>query len=165
MRLVLDPARRPGLGATIFRFTPRLAANAFRNAVLRLFGAKIGVRVRIAPTTRIMFPWNLSIGNDVIVGPGVILYSLGEILIGNDVMISQGAHLYAGDHNWHEPNLPLLTPDIVVEPEVWIGAEAFSGGGARIARGSVCGARAVVFGSTLPGSILVGNPARPARTR
>lgn len=148
-----------------FWLTPRLGANRFRNALLRAFGAKIGSAVRIHPSVNIVFPWNLSVGDDVVIGPGVNLYCLGKIEIGDDVMISQRAHLCAGDHDWRKPNLPLLTPPIVIEPETWIGAEAFVGGGARIGRGSICGARSVVFGNVLPGSIMAGNPARAIRRR
>lgn len=153
------------VAAFFFWLTPRLGANKFRNAILRAFGAKIGSAVRIHPSVSIAFPWNLSVGDNVVIGPGVTLYCLGKVEIGDNVMISQRAHLCAGDHDWRKPNLPLLTPPIFIEPETWIGAEAFVGGGARIRRGSICGARSVVFGDTQPRSIMVGNPARAYRRR
>ena len=152
-------------GALLFKFSPRFGGNGARRVLLRTFGAQLGQRVRIHPSALIMFPWNLSVGDDVIIGPGVILYSLGKIVIGDNVLISQRAHLCAGDHDWRAPNLPLLTPAITIEPETWIGAEVFIGGGSHISRGTVCGARSVVFGRTAPGSIMVGNPAKAVRHR
>lgn len=153
------------VAALVFWLTPRLGANGLRNALLRAFGAKIGSAVRIHPSVKIVFPWNLSIGDDVLIGPGATLYCLGKIEIGDNIMVSQRAHLCAGGHDWRKPNLPLMVPPIVIEPETWIAAEAFVGGGAHIGRGSICGARSVVFGNVLPGSIMVGNPAKAIHRR
>jgi putative colanic acid biosynthesis acetyltransferase WcaF len=154
-----------GGGRVVFRMTPRRGFYGLRNAILRVFGAEIAANVRMDPTVQIMFPWNLYINEHVIIGPRVILYSLGKITIGSNVMISQGAHICAGDHDWRQPNLPLLTSEIVIGPECWICSDAFIGPGSTVNHGAVCGARAVVFGVIEPNTTVVGNPARAVAKR
>ncbi len=63
----------------------------FRRSLLVAFGAKLGKGVRIRPTALIEIPWNLDLGDDVIIGDYAILYSLGKITIGRGAIISQYA--------------------------------------------------------------------------
>jgi acetyltransferase-like isoleucine patch superfamily enzyme len=53
---------------------------------------------------------------------------------------------------------------VVVEPNVWIGFDAVVGPGVRVGRGSIVGARSVVFDDVAPYTVVVGNPARQIRT-
>jgi putative colanic acid biosynthesis acetyltransferase WcaF len=132
---------------------------------LRLFGAKIGKAVRIYPDVRIFYPWNLEIGDEVTIGPGVQLYSLGKIRIGNGSMISYGAHFCAGTHDYRERNLPLLKPEIRIGEGIWVCTEAFIGPGVSVGDFSIIGARAVLLKSFPPFSIIAGNPARKVKDR
>src|SRR5690349_20854760 len=69
---------------------------AWRRLILRIFGARVGPRVRVRPTVHIEMPWNLDLGEGAIVGDHAILYSLGKITLGPFTMVSQYAHLCAG---------------------------------------------------------------------
>ncbi len=51
----------------------------WRRLLLQLFGAKLGKGVRIRPTAFVEIPWNLSVGDDVVIGDYAIIYSLGKI--------------------------------------------------------------------------------------
>lgn len=55
--------------------------------------------------------------------------------------------------------------DTVIGSDVWIGHEAMILPGVRIGHGAIVGARAVVSAEVAPFAIVLGNPARPARTR
>ena len=148
----------------LLRLLPRFAY-AWRNRILRAFGAKIGRAVRIYPDVAIFFPWNLEIGDEVTIGPGVQLYSLGKIIIGDGTMISYGAHFCAGTHDYTAVNLPLLKPTIRLGQGIWVCAEAFVGPGVTVGDFSIIGARAVVLKSFPAFSILGGNPARKVKDR
>lgn len=158
-RRVLWMAVRP-----LLRFLPRFFYE-WRNRVLRAFGAKIGREVRIYPDAGIFFPWNLEIGDEVTIGPGVQLYSLGRIVIGEGTMVSYGAHFCAGTHDYGYVNLPLLKPEIRLGRGIWVCTEAFVGPGVTVGDFSIIGARAVVLKSFPEFSILGGNPARRVKER
>lgn len=136
-----------------------------RNALLRLFGAKIGRSVRIRPTVSVEQPWNLEIGDNSSVGDRVILYCLGHITIGDNCSISQYAHLCAGTHDHTRPDMPLVKLPIVLEDDVWLAADVFVGPGVRIGREAVIGARSSVYKDIEGGYVYCGNPAKPMKKR
>jgi putative colanic acid biosynthesis acetyltransferase WcaF len=148
-----------GLAWPLFAGSPRLLW-AWRRALLRLFGAKIGQNVHIYPSVRIAVPWNVSIGNNAAIGEGAILYSLGEIRIGDQVTISQRAHLCAGTHDYTKPEFPLIRAPVTVGDGAWICAEAFIGPGVCVGAYAIVGARAVAVKDIGGYAIVAGNPAR-----
>ncbi len=152
-RLLWELLRRP-----FFRWTPR-PLWAWRCAVLRLFGARIGGNVHVHPTVEIAIPWNLTIGDYAAVGDRVILYNLGAISIGRNATVSQLAHLCAGSHDFRRADMPLLKPPITIGAECWICAEAFVGPGVTIGDGAVVGARAVAMRDVAARMVVAGNPA------
>ncbi|HEX8521642.1 MAG TPA: hypothetical protein VF669_05245 [Tepidisphaeraceae bacterium] len=133
---------------------------AWRNLLLRLFGAKLGPHVRIRPSAWIEIPWHLSIGEGSIIGDGAILYSLGKISIGRFTTISQYAHLCAGTHDHTSQSFELVRMPITIGDNAWIAAEAFVGPGATIGARSVIAARAVVVRDVAADQVVAGNPAR-----
>jgi len=152
------------LRGPIFAWTPR-PLWAWRRMVLRLFGARIGRRVHLYPTVRIAIPWTLTIGDDVGVGDGAILYSLGTIEIGARATISQYAHLCAGTHDYRNPAMPLMKQPIIIGAEAWICANAFIGPGVRVGSGSIAGAGAVVIRDIPERIVAAGNPAKVIKKR
>ncbi|OYU73343.1 MAG: hypothetical protein CFE32_21185 [Alphaproteobacteria bacterium PA3] len=146
------------LGAFVFRLTPRPMWGV-RRAILRIFGAEIGVETHLYPTVRVAIPWNLSVGSYTAIGDRVILYSLGTITIGSNVTISQGAH------DFRDPSLPLQKIPISVQDGAWVCADAFLGPGVSIGELAVVGARAAVMRDVAPSQIVAGNPATQIGTR
>jgi len=151
-------------GQWLVRMSPR-PCFAWRRFVLRCFGAHLGSHVNIYPSTRIYFPWNLSVGDWSALGEDALIYNLGRVTIGRRVTISHCAHLCAGTHDYTRSNLPLLKPPIRIEDQAWICTEAFIGPGVAIGCGAVVGARAVVTNNVAAWSIVAGNPARFIGTR
>jgi putative colanic acid biosynthesis acetyltransferase WcaF len=147
-----------------FAWSPRQLWG-WRNAMLRLFGARIGRDVHVHPTVRIAVPWNLVIGDHTAVGDGAILYSLGTITLGASVTISQYAHLCAGTHDHRQADLPLVKAPITIDDGAWICADAFVGPGAVVGAYAIVGARAVVVGEVEARTIVAGNPARRLAVR
>jgi putative colanic acid biosynthesis acetyltransferase WcaF len=149
----------------LFRPSPR-PLHAWRCALLRLFGARLGEHVHVYPGVRIWAPWQLIIGSRVGVADGVTLYNMAPIRVGDNCTISQGAHLCAGSHDIASPHFQLVARPIALADHVWICAEAFVGPGVHIASGCVVGARAVVMTDIdAPWTVWSGNPAELRKQR
>lgn len=96
----------------------------------------------------------------------VMASDLASIRIGDNVLIGAGVHIYASNHRFdlrdkliseqgHSPS-----DDIVIEDNVWIGANAIILPGVRIGRHSVVAAGSVVVKSVEPFTVCAGVPAQ-----
>jgi putative colanic acid biosynthesis acetyltransferase WcaF len=133
--------------------------SGWRAFLLRCFGAKIGRSCIIRRTVKVYYPWQLEIGDLVIVGDAVNLYCLGKITLRDRCMVSQEAYLCAGTHDYTRLDLPLVTKPITVGEEAWVCARAFIGPGVTVGEGAVVGACAVVMKDVAPWKIVAGNRA------
>ena len=131
-----------------------------RAPLLRLFGGTVGVRCRLARRIELTIPWNISLGDDVVVHERAILYSLGAITIGSGTIIDVRAHLCAGSHDMRDTRFPLTRPPISVGAGCRIGVDAYLAPDVTLGDNCVVQHRASVYKSFPEGSILVGNPAR-----
>jgi putative colanic acid biosynthesis acetyltransferase WcaF len=135
--------------------------DGFRCAVLRLFGAKIGVRVKIRPTVRITYPWKVEIGDYSWIGDDVVLYSIDRIAIGSHCVISQKCYLCTGSHDHRDRAFRLLTAPIAIGNGVWIATDCFIAPKVNIGSNSVIGARSTVWGDIPEQQVAWGSPCRP----
>ncbi len=104
----------------------------------------------------------LTIGRNVEINYGVLISARRNVTIGDNVLIGNlsvisdtafpGAGLAADD----DPPRPIEIGD-----DVWLAARVTVLPGAKIGRGAVIGAGSVVRGTIPPGTIAMGNPARP----
>lgn len=142
-----------------FRYSPRLLYG-WRNMLLRLFGAHIGRQVQIHPRARIIFPWQLRVGDYSAIAEDVLIYNLGAVTLGNRVTISHRAQVCAGSHDYRHPELPLLKPPVRIEDGAWICTQAFVGPGVTIGQFAVVGACAVAIHDVDAWTVCAGNPAQ-----
>ena len=151
---------------TVFRWSPRFC-HGFRARLLRMFGADIPEpsQVRIFPTTRVIFPWKLSLAPHVVIGPCVNLYNLGHITLARGATLSQHAHLCAGTHDYLRWSMPLITAPIVIGENAWLGTDVFVGPGVTIGELAVIGARSVVVKDQPARMVCAGHPCRPLKPR
>ncbi len=154
--------------AILFRPSPQFMY-AWRRWLLRLFGASVGVGVRIRSSAQITYPWKVTIGDWSWIGEEAMIYSLEEIVIGSHVSISHRCSLCAGNHDYTKPDFPyVLDPTktrIFIEDETWLANDVFVGPGVTIGRGAVVGARSNVFNSLPPMMICFGTPAKAQKPR
>lgn len=99
---------------------------------------------------------------------GISNVLIGPVTIGNDVIIAQNVVFSGLNHGYKDVALPphdqpCTTAEIVLEDEVWVGANAVITAGARIGKHAIVGAGSVVTKSVEPYSIVAGNPARPIK--
>lgn len=114
---------------------------------------------------------HFEIGPKLHVGAGSLIDLSGKIKIGARVTVSEGAKIYTHDHSIDTGGIdwrpsPLLFADLVIEDDVWIGANAVVTSSVRsIGAGAVIAAGAVVTRDVLPLSVAAGVPARVIRQR
>lgn len=154
------------INATIFRWlVGDMQLRYVRNLLLRVFGAKIPPGCLIYSSCKIWAPWNLQIGDYCCVGPNTQLYNKAPIILKSNVVISQGVFLCTASHDITDPRHALITAPIILEAKSWVASDAFVGMGVTIGEGAVVGARAAVFKSVEPWSVVGGNPAKYIKKR
>lgn len=107
------------------------------------------------------------IGAGSVINAGCVLYTGNGIRIGRNVLIAANCTLAPTNHAFADPDRPIRNQGfqpsrggIVVEDDVWIGANSVLLDGAVIGAGSVIGAASLVAGTLPPGCIAHGTPAR-----
>ena len=117
-------------------------------------------------------------GGDIIVGSNSnvannsLLHSETCLRLGENVLVGAYSYLVAGGtHGDEDPDLPIMHQasrskgGILLEDNVWLGANVKVLDGARIGRDTIIGAGSVVTGEIPEFSVAVGIPARVIRKR
>lgn len=157
------------------RLNPLLIARRVVKAVyLNRLHARLkslGYNCEIHPSSKIFNPELLIIGDDVSLSIG--FYCNAQCRIEDRVMSGPYLTIIGGDHifgvpgsraRWLKPQYPNSSyRQIVIEKDVWLGANVTVLKGVTIHQGSIVGAGSVVTRSLPPYSICVGNPCRPVR--
>jgi len=147
-----------------FSLTPRCLYSV-RSVVLRLFGAQIGRGVRIDPTCKIYFPWQLIVEDYASIGRYAVIDNPGLIHISSGVAISHYSHICSGTHDYTKSTMPLLRLPVYIKSNVWIGTRAFIGPGVVIGKEAVVGACSCVLRDVPEYAVVTGNPAFRIHTR
>ena len=160
-----------------------------RKGILSMRGAKIGTGTWL-PRVQVPWPHQLSLGRKCIVEPDVFFkydgfwkpgpsIQIGDrvfigrntefnicngIMIADDCLIASGCTFVDSDHGT-DPDRPMNEQPmkgapIVLEENVWIGAQCMVLKGVRLGKGAVIGAGSVVTKSVPAGEVWAGVPAR-----
>jgi acetyltransferase-like isoleucine patch superfamily enzyme len=134
-------------------------------------GASIGAHTIIMPTSVMR---NLGEGCSIGANSGIGQYSFigcgGGVTIGRDVIMGQYVSFHTENHLHADLDRPILAQGVrrapvVIEDDCWVGVKATFLSGARVGRGSIVAAGAVVRGDVPPYSIVAGVPAKIIGTR
>lgn len=113
----------------------------------------------------------LSIGDRCALNHNVLVgASGGAVRIGKNVLVGPNVVIRCSDHIFDDPNTPIREQghrfgEIIIEDDVWIGANVVVLGGAHIGNGSVVGAGSVVRNRVPAMTVVAGVPARPVKGR
>lgn len=146
-------------------FSSFLPGSAWRSALLRIFGARIGKNVVIKPGVNIKYPWKLKVGDYTWIGENAWIDNLDWVTIGNDCCISQGAMLLCGNHNYKLSNFDLIVKPITLENGTWLGAKSLVAPGIHCGTHSVLSAGGIATSNLEAWTIYAGNPAQKVRER
>lgn len=144
--------------------TPKFL-HVWRVFLYKLFGAKIGLDVKISSSAKLLYPWNIEIGDYCWIGDNVELYSVDKIKIGNNVAFAHNIFVATAAHDVYKATFETIRKPITIEDEVWISSNVFINMGVRIERGVVVGSASVVTKDLPEGYICVGNPAKALKKR
>ncbi len=140
-------------------------------------GVKIGNNVSIQKNTIIECTGvirdlgiGLEIGNNVGIAQNCFIQVRGKVVIGNDVIFGPGVYVFSENHNFDDPDLPVVVQGetrigVTIEDGVWIGSRAIILDGVRIGRNSIVAAGSVVNKDVPAYSIVAGIPAKVIRNR
>lgn len=132
----------------------------YRRFVYRLFGVKIGKGSTIHMHARFYNPVNIIIGEDTIIGEGIVLDGRDTLKIGDHVDIASEVMIYNSEHNVQSESFEPISGPVIIEDYVFIGPRAIILPGVTIGKGAVVGAGAVVTKSVNPFEIVGGVPAK-----
>lgn len=138
---------------------------SLKRAILKLFGAEIGIDVIVKPNVNIKYPWKLKVGDYVWIGEGVWIDNLDFVYLGSHSCISQGALLFCGNHDYSKSSFDLIVRPIVLEDGVWIGAKSIVCPGVVIGSHGVLSTGSVLSDDIKPYEIYRGNPAKKIKSR
>ena len=148
----------------LFRPSPVLCFG-WRNALLRVFGARLGKGVHVYPSCRIWAPWNLVMGDHSCLSHSVDCYSVGKVLLKPHATVSQYAFLCTATHDISDSGMQLVIKPIEIGEGAWVCAKAYIGPGVKVGAGAVAGAGAVVSKDVPEWTVVGGNPAQFIKKR
>lgn len=134
------------------------------------FMKKMGVNTAIMSGFTIRGPKGISIGSNCVVNYRCSIDGTGGLEIGDNVMLGPGVVIISASHKTDRIDIPInqqgyYKKKVVVGDDVWIGVNAIVLPGVTIGKGAVVGAGAVVTKNVEPYAIVAGVPAKKIKSR
>ena len=141
-----------------------------KQLLLKPMGAKFGKGVVIYPGVWIAPGRNLVIEDHVDLAKDVLITTSGGVHIGKRTLIGYRSQIISANHSIPPIGQPFpISGDsfakVIIENDVWIGANCVITPGVTIGHGAVVAAGSVVTKSILPNSIVGGVPAKLIKMR
>ena len=156
-------------------YVVRSSTNRFLSFFYRKMLRGCGSNVRFSALTSDFTYRNVTIGNDVYIGPhALFLCTESQIFIGNKVLFGPHVTIIGGDHRITDVGRfiydvldkhPEDDQDVHIEDDVWIGTNTTLLKGVTVGRGSVVAAGALVTKDVPPYAIVGGVPAKVLKYR
>lgn len=111
---------------------------------------------------------NIKAGNNCSFNSYCVVH--GDVTVGNNVRIAPGAKIFGENHSFKDLDKPIcMQPNtrkgIVIEDDVWIGANAVITDGVKVGAHSIVAAGSIVTRDVPPWCVVGGNPARVIKNR
>lgn len=123
-------------------------------------------------TSKFLKPDCIELGDNVYLGEGTEIHGEGGVIIGNGVIFGPEVCIYSRTHCFNAKDLSALPFDnrihlrrVLIKDYVWIGRRVIILPGVTIGKASVIGSGAVVSKDVPDYAIVVGNPAKVVKFR
>lgn len=147
-------------GLMILHFAGYIPSHHIRRFFYRIAGIRIGNGSTIHMSAKFYYTGNIVIGEDSIIGEGVVLDGRDKLVIGNHVDIASEVMIYNAEHDIHSADFKAKTEPVYVEDYVFVGPRAIILPGVRVKKGAIVAAGAVVTKDVEEYSIVGGVPAK-----
>ena len=112
----------------------------------------------------------LTIGNNVGIAQNCFIQVRGEITIGSNVIFGPGVSIFSENHLFTDPDIPVVEQGearkgVIIEDNVWIASGAIILDGVRIGKNSIIAAGSVVNKNVPEYSVVGGVPAKIIKSR
>ncbi|RLF22179.1 MAG: hypothetical protein DRN15_09745 [Thermoprotei archaeon] len=114
----------------------------------------------------------ISIGDNSHIDSLTVIHGSGDVIIGSKVAIASGVIIYSHSNQYAEGRKPIIEQPVVykrviIEDDVWIGSGAIILPGAKVRKGAIIGAGALITSDKELDeyTIYVGVPAKPFKKR
>jgi maltose O-acetyltransferase len=136
-----------------------------RYAVWRRLLKSLGENTILKRHFQVDVPEVVSIGSNCRLAQGTYIGGAGGVTIGDWVAFGPDVKIWSSNHRFDDPDRPcLLQGDedkpVIIEDDVWLGANVFVAPGVTIGKGAVVAAGTVVNKSIPPYALVAGNPGR-----
>ncbi|HBY10084.1 hypothetical protein A2473_01185 [candidate division WWE3 bacterium RIFOXYC2_FULL_42_13] len=135
-----------------------------------MFVRRMGKNVYFLKGVELGSPYGIEIGDNVSINYGTHMGGTGGLKIGNYVNIGPNCQILTAQHRFDRMDKPMALQgvavgEIIIEDDVWLGANVVVLSGVKIGRGAIIGANAVVTKDVPAFAIFGGVPAKLIRFR
>lgn len=161
-----DPFERQYYGLWLISQVPGLFGANLRGRYCAKRFKRAGKNLLVLPGCRFRSMENIEVGSNVTIGFDNFLQGLGGLVIGDNVLLGPGVKIWTVNHRYRNRDVLIRKQrqekrSVLIGADVWIGANAFICPGVTLPMGCVVAAGAVVnIKNYKPYSIIAGNPAR-----
>ncbi len=112
----------------------------------------------------------LEVGNNVGIAQNCFIQVRGKISIGDHVIFGPGVSVFSENHNFSDLQKPIMAQGchrkgVIIEDDVWVGTRATILDGVTIGKGAIIAAGSVVNKNVAPYTIVGGVPAKFIKAR
>lgn len=132
---------------------------------------RYGKNIMFSKNGKFIRPNEIVFGNNIFINASFYI-SARNLVFGSNIMIGPGLVIECDNHMFNKVGLPMfkynnekIIKPVVIEDDVWIGANVIILPGVKIGEGCIIGAGSVLTKSLPPYTICVGNPCKPIKKR
>jgi acetyltransferase-like isoleucine patch superfamily enzyme len=149
---------------------PSVKTYAKRRALFYMATMDCGDCLYVHPGVIFYFPQNITLGRNVFFNRGAFITARESVIIGNDVLVGPNVIINSGNHNFSDRNKLIqeqghTSKKILIGNDVWIGANAVILPGVKIGDGAVVAAGAIVTKDVEEYTVVAGIPAKKMKDR
>jgi len=161
-----DPIGRFNYLNAIWSRLPGAAGEEFRRRRIPKYFAAAGTNLLIQEGVRYRGVHKIRVGDDCGLGVDSFLQASGGITLGNRVLLGPGVRIWSVNHVTSDPDRPISEQgyerdEVVIEDDCWLGMSVIILPGVHLPKGCVVSAGSVVGKKSYPEwAVLAGYPAR-----